>query len=134
MKKKNNVTSIWEWKFKKRLFSMKTVVVISFWILVLFLFSGCASVTSLGPAYSDRNSSSVTTGVVTAAVSNALVPVPGGALSAGLIAGGAMYMMCSSSDEPHCKAPEKTTTEKFLCWFQYTDNMIMKERYNENCR
>ena len=131
MKKKNNVTSIWEWKFKKRLFSMKTVVVISFWILVIFLFSGCASVT-YNAAYSDRNSSAVTTGVVTAAVSNALVPVPGGALSAGLIAGGAMYMMCSSSDEPHCKPPEKTN--KFLCWFQYTDNMIMKERYNENCR
>ena len=98
------------------------------------MLSGCATV-------SDRNSSSVTTGVVTAAVSNALVPVPGGALSAGLIAGGAMYMMCSTSDEPHCKAPEKTTTQmfwvqgqKFLCWFENTDNMIMKERYNENCR
>ena len=114
--------------------SILLLALILIYTVVVIGLSGCASVTSLGPAYSDRNSSSVTTGVVTAAVSNALVPVPGGALSAGLIAGGAMYMMCSSSDEPHCKAPEKTTTEKFLCWFQYTDNMIMKERYNENCR
>ena len=112
--------------------SILLLALILIYTVVVIGLSGCASVTSLGPAYSDRNSSSVTTGVVTAAVSNALVPVPGGALSAGLIAGGAMYMMCSSSDEPHCKAPEKTN--KFLCWFQYTDNMIMKERYNENCR
>ena len=114
--------------------SILLLALILIYTVVVIGLSGCASVTSLGPAYSDRNSSSVTTGVVKAVVSNALVPVPGGALSAGLIAGGAMYMMCSSSDEPHCKAPEKTTTEKFLCWFQYTDNMIMKERYNENCR
>ena len=68
--------------------------------LILFLLlSGCATV-------SDRNSSSVTAGITTAVVSHALVPVPGGALSAGWIAGGAMWMMCSSSDEPHSKPQE----------------------------
>ena len=111
--------------------SILLVALILIYTVVVISLSGCASVT-YNAAYSDRNSSAVTTGVVTAAVSNALVPVPGGALSAGLIAGGAMYMMCSSSDEPHCKPPEKTN--KFICWFKYTDNMIMKERYNENCR
>ena len=83
--------------------SILLLALILIYTVVVIGISGCATVL-------DRNSSSVTTGVVTAVVSNALVPVPGGALSAGLIAGGAMYMMCSSSDEPHCKAPEKTTT------------------------
>ena len=68
--------------------------------LILFLLlSGCATV-------SDRNSSAVTAGVVTAVVSHALVPLPGAALPVGLIAGGAMWMMCSSSDETHCKSSE----------------------------
>ena len=26
-----------------------------------------------------------------------------------------------------------TTTQNFLCWYQYTENFMMKERYEENC-